>query len=81
MYALFFPTALLSESACISICTCPDISYTIHELACFMLNYREGHIFPLKHLLHYLQGTHSYGLALGQKDTPYPLFHTLSDSD
>ena len=65
----------------LSVCTRPDVSYAVRELARFMPNYGEAHILALKHLLRYLQGTHSYGLTLGQKDHPYPLFHALSDSD
>jgi len=79
--ALFPYCAIVGKCMYLSVCTHPDISYTVCELAHFMSNYGEAHINALKHLLCYLQRTCSYGLTLGQKDQPYPIFRALSDLD
>jgi hypothetical protein len=79
--ALFPYCAIVGKCMYLSVCTRPDISYTVRELARFMSNYGEAHIQAAKHLLRYIQGTRSYGLTLGQADAPYPVFRALSDSD
>jgi hypothetical protein len=81
VHALFPYCTIVGKCMYLSVCTRPDISYTVRELARFMSNYGEEHILALKHLLRYLQGTRSHGLVLGQKDAPYPTFRALSDSD
>ena len=79
--ALFPYCTIVGKCMYLSVCTHPDISYTICELAQFMSNYGEDHILMLKHLLCYLSGMRSHGLLLGQKDAPYPTFCALPDSD
>lgn len=77
-----FPyTFIVGKCMYLSTCMCPDISYTVRELARFMSNYSEAHIQAAKHLLRYLQGTRSHGLLLGQVDSLYPMFHAMCDSD
>ena len=62
-------------------CTCPDITFTVWELAKFMSNYGPTHWKAAKHLLQYLQGTRSYGIYYGHINNPFPIFRGLSDSD
>jgi hypothetical protein len=61
--------------------TRPDISFPTRELAKFVLNYGVPHWNAAKHLLQYLQGTRTYGIIYGNKDEPYPIFRTFTDSD
>ena len=65
----------------LSTCTWPDISYAVHELARFMSNYGKKHFEAVKHLLRYLQGTHSRGLVYGNTPTTFPIFRVFADSD
>lgn len=65
----------------LTICTRPDISYAIQELARFMSNYCIKHFAAAKHLLCYLQGTCSRGVVYGNCGNISPVFHSFCDSD
>jgi hypothetical protein len=65
----------------LSTCTRPDISYVVRELTHFMSNYGKQHFLAAKHLLRYLQGTHSRGIVYGKTPNTFPLFRAFTDSD
>lgn len=73
--------ALVGKLMYLATCTRPDIAYVVRELARFMGNPGMEHWKCAKHVLRYLRGTTSYGILLGNKDSPYPLFKGMSDSD
>lgn len=73
--------AVVGKLMYLATCTRPDIAYAVRELARFMGNPGRQHWVSAKHVLRYLRGTSSYGIYLGNKDSPYPLFKGLSDSD
>jgi hypothetical protein len=73
--------AFVGKVLYLSLCTRPDISYAVRELARFISNYGTPHIAAARHLLRYLQGSQSHGILLGRRDEPYPMFRAMSDSD
>ena len=73
--------AVVGKCMYLSMCTRPDISYAVCELAWFMSNYSEKHFKAAKHLLCYLQGTRSHGLVYGNTPSTYPIFRMFADSD
>jgi Reverse transcriptase (RNA-dependent DNA polymerase) len=73
--------AVVGKCMYLSTCTCPNISYTVRELARFMSNYGEKHFEAAKHLLCYLQGTRCRGLVYGNTPSTYPIFCAFADSD
>jgi hypothetical protein len=72
---------LVGKLMYLSTCSRPDISFTVRELAKFMSNYGAGHWAAAKHLMRYLQGTRSAGIIYGNRDEPYPIFKSFTDSD
>jgi hypothetical protein len=72
---------LVRKLMCLSTCSWPDISFTVHELVKFMSNYGTGHWAAAKHLMRYLQGTRSAGIIYGNRDELYPIFKSFTDSD
>lgn len=73
--------AVVGKCMYLSTCSCPDISYTVRELAGYMVNYGPAHVSAAKHLLRYLKGTQSHGVVLGSTNMVYPMIRALSDSD
>jgi hypothetical protein len=73
--------ALVGKCMYLSNCTWLNISFAICELAKFMSNYRTKHFEATKHLLWYLQGTHSRGIIYGNEPNPYPIFKSFTDSN
>lgn len=73
--------ALVGKCMYLATCSRPDISYTVRELAGYMVNYGPSHIAAAKHLLRYLKGTQSNGLTLGSTNAVHPTIRALSDSD
>ena len=51
----------------IAIATCPDITFTIAILSCFLNNPGDAHWDAVKHIFRYLQGTKTYQLTYGGK--------------
>ena len=73
--------AIVGKCMYLATCTCPDISYSVRELARFMSNYGKRHYEAAKHLLRYLNGTRSRGIIYGDIDNAAPTFHSFTDSD
>ena len=73
--------AIVGKCMYLSNCSRPDISYTVRELAGYMVNFGPSHIAAAKHLLRYLKGTPRYSLKLGTSSITYPTIRALSDSD
>lgn len=73
--------AVIGKCMYLSMCTRPNISYAIQELARFMSNYGQQHFDAVKHLLHYLQGCRSRSLIYGQTLNTFLLFCAFADSD
>lgn len=73
--------AIIGKCMYLATCTCPDISYAVRELACFMSNYGSKHFEATKHLLQYLQGTCLRGIIYGGTPDLFPSFHCFTDSD
>lgn len=73
--------AIVGKCMYLSTCSRPDISYTVRELAGYMVNHGPTHISAAKHLLRYLKGTQSHGVTLGSTNVVYPMIRALSDSD
>ena len=42
--------------------TCPNIAFTVGMVYCFMREPHELHWKASKHILHYIQGTHTHGI-------------------
>ncbi len=72
--------AIVRKCMYLSNCTCPDISFTVQELAKFMSNYSAKHYKAVKHLLCYLQGTHGKGITYGNEPNPYPIFKSFAEA-
>ena len=73
--------ALVGKCMYLSNCTRPYISFAVQELAHFMSNYSLKHYKARKHLLRYLQGTHSCSLTYRTTPNPYPIFMSFAVSD
>lgn len=73
--------AIVGKCMYLSTCTRPDIAFAVRELARFMSNYGQRHFAAAKHLLKYLQGTHSRGIIYGYTDNFTPIFRSFSDAD
>ena len=73
--------AIIGKVMYLSNCTRPNISFTVRELAKFMLNYGTKHYETTKHLLQYLQGTCSRGIIYRQTSNPLPIFKCFANSD
>jgi hypothetical protein len=56
--------AIIGKCMYLSNCMWPNISFTVHKLAKYMLNYGPKHFEATKHLLWYLQGTQSRGITV-----------------
>ena len=61
-------------------CTCPDVAYTVSQLARFNSNPGRAHWLAVKHLFRYLKGTLDLKLTY-KPDSHSELFQVYSDAD
>lgn len=73
--------AVVGKCMYLSNCTHPDISYTVRELAGYMVSYGPSHVAAAKHLLRYLKGTVNYGWNAGFIEQNNPTIRALCNSD
>nr|KYP50110.1 hypothetical protein KK1_028093 [Cajanus cajan] len=59
--------------------TRPDITYVVQQVCLFMHDLREAHMYALKRILRYIQGTMDLGLHLYPSSTSTPLSYTDVD--
>ena len=62
---------LLGELQFVANTTCPDIAFSVNRLASYTANPSMQHQTTLKRILHYLSGTHNYGITY--KYAPGPI--------
>jgi Reverse transcriptase (RNA-dependent DNA polymerase) len=71
--------AMVGGMLWLSICTRPDISYAVSQLARHMRAPAVPHMVAAKRVLRYLSGA-QFGLQYTRQDTPMPLLHCYADA-
>ena len=61
--------------------TCPDIAYTVGQLASFTADPGVAHWHAIKHLLRYIKGTMDYAITYAPDPSMSQIFTTYSDAN